>query len=327
MAGDILRDRPSLLCSIVTLAGSNLGACPVVLWATYVLPFCGPSGLLSSSSPKFDPGASLSADQTTLTFTAPAGEGDGTIVTSSALGWAVSVQAADQLQVGSAIAVGYAPPSNVAATNAVGGMPTVGGVTLSITGSGFGASVPGFPQSLLPPFLQLRVYIGSGNWTDPLTPNATSQPPVGSVFGSPGGTWRSCASPQRIDSSRITCTLPAGAGSSLFVRVSVAGQQVQSAAASLSYDPPTLASVAALEMIASAGSSGAVAGPTAGGYTLTLTGSDFGPGGTSPQQEFCVFMLSRKVDTRATPLLCDGYESFEGEGEIYLGDVLSWSHR
>lgn len=308
------------------LAGSNLGACPVVLWATSALSFCGATGLLSARSPAFDPGASLSADQTTLTFTAPAGEGDGVLATGSSLGWSVAVQAADQLQVGSAIPVSYAPPSNVAATNAAGGMPTVGGVTLSITGTGFGASVSGYPQSLLPPFLQLRVYVGAGNWTDPVTPNATSQPPVGSVFGSPGGTWRACASPIRIDSSHITCTLPAGAGTGLYVRVSIAGQQVQSAAASLSYDPPVLTSVSALGLSAPASSSGMVVGPTSGGYSLTLSGSNFGPGGQPPAQEFCVFLLSRKVDTRATPLSCDGQESFEGEGEVYKGDILTWSH-
>lgn len=151
--------------TVVTLGGSNLGACPTVVWASSTLPFCGPGGLLAT-----DPNAVLSADQTQLSFTAPAGEGDGILATGTPAGWTASVTAANQPQTTSAITVGYSSPSNVAAfpVNPSAGLPTIGGVAIAVTGSGFGRSMPGFPQAALPPFIQLRVYIGTGTWAEPL---------------------------------------------------------------------------------------------------------------------------------------------------------------
>ncbi len=132
---------------------------------------------------------------------------------------------------------GALPPTITAVSAA--SFPTAGGVTLTIDGANFGA-VDG----------QIDVFLPSTP-----TPEICDDLHVEQAH------------------TRVTCTLPPGEGTSVPVKITVAGQT--SAPSSLSYDPPVITAVSPTRA------------PAAGGTVVTLTGTNFGPsttvtvGGTS----------------------------------------------
>ena len=281
--------------SIVTLTGSNFGTCPRVSFATITLGYC------AGGCPCADlPAAARSVvmrNSSVLTFPAPPGEGDGVFQTGSSLGWTMLVNAGGQTQSSGIIRVGYLPPSVFAAT-ALGGLyPTRGGVRLTITGANFGASVGAFVQASLPPYFQVRVYVGAGAFTDPLTPsdaalitqncttgfnyttvctNVTSAPGGSSSSGSSGSggpgyvapLWRLCPNPLRVNFTAITCDLPEGSGAGLAVIVAISGQPGVSASPLLTYDPPVVTNLTSVYDLA-----GWLAGGSGNALPLVITGN------------------------------------------------------
>ncbi len=92
----------------------------------------------------------------------------------------------------------------------------------------------------------------------------------GANFGAAGAsvTLAGVTCPVTVQShTQVLCTLPPGAGTARAVQLTLAGQS--SNTQPFSYLGPTLASIAPLS------------GPTSGGATLTLTGSNFGPAGAA----------------------------------------------
>jgi hypothetical protein len=132
---------------------------------------------------------------------------------------------------------------------------TVNGQSTTFSGT-FAYSPPTLTSTFSPPFL------ATAGSTLVLT---------GSSFGSTLSVvsvtiGASACSVQSVSHTQITCAAPVGVGVSLSIFVKVDGQI--SSSQLISYSAPQIASVAP------------TAGNTAGGYTVTLTGSNFGASGS-----------------------------------------------
>lgn len=251
--------------SIISLTGINFGVCPSVTFAAATLYYCGSGCACTPQQLAASENVTRNDAHTQITFTAPAGEGDGVAQTGSADGWTLTVSAGGQSARTDVIKVGYLGPVITSveslATGAQPHFPTRGGVRIRINGRGFGVTATG--TGILPP-PALRVYIGNGTFVDPDVPsggsggdtgvialcNVTSGPPwnrtttqVPCPTPPPSAaalTWWSCGSPTRVSQVVIECSLPEGAGASLAAVVIVAGQVGRSAGPVLSYNPPVI---------------------------------------------------------------------------------------
>jgi hypothetical protein len=260
----------------VTLTGMDFGTNPTVA-------FGGRVATLTSIS------------NTSLTAVAPAGQGAVPVTVTNAGGASNPVQYT--YDAGVPVVTGIAP----------GNAPTAGGIPVTITGSNLGAGATvTFGPAVAPvqsaTFTSLVVMSPAGEGTVPvvvhtsggvseavnftyaapaiaaITPsNGPSAGGVaitisGSNFGlTPSVTFDGAAAPLVARShTMISAMVPAGApGHVAQVRVTVAGQQ--SNAVGFTYDAPRLTAILPAR------------GPTAGGTTVTLTGSSFG---TTPTVSF-----------------------------------------
>ena len=236
----------------------------------------------------------VSQSSTEITCTLPAGQGTNQVVKVSVGG-----------QVSNTLMFSYLPP-NLTGINPLTG-PTTGGTTLTLQGTNFGISggsvtVGGIACPIVSQSsTQITCTLPAGQGTNQvvkvsvggqvsntlmfsyLPPNLTGINPLtgpttggttltlqGTNFGISGGsvTVGGIACPIVSQSStQITCTLPAGQGTNQVVKVSVGGQV--SSAFMFSYLPPNLTGINPLT------------GPTTGGTTLTLQGTNFGISGGS----------------------------------------------
>ena len=201
------------------ITGSNFGPCPSIQIATYTIT-C------------IDQPSLVSADQTQITLSVPPGEGLGLDL--AAAGWQIETAAGDQLA--QPILFGWAAP--VLQTVQADTYPTIGGTQLTLSGSNFGASIPTYPQAVLPANLQIQVIL-----------NGTQQ----ALY---------CQSPQRNSHTEITCILPPGAGQ-LAVWLSVAGQ-LSTMSLPLTYNRPAFDNTTLNTTLLV-------------GTQVAITGRDFGP--------------------------------------------------
>jgi len=256
-----------------------------------------------------------------VSFAAPQGEGTGLSV--QANGWFVELVVGQQFAASGPVLLRFRSPSVASVTPAVG--PTRGGITLTIRGDNFGYRTT----------------------------------PVVSI-GTDAAGWLTCLNPMRTSHTLITCTLPAGVGANLLVRVSVG--ELAGSGGAFSYLAPSVASVTVSQLVLDVsplvlpmGSTdpvqytwrnatvpygvGAPTGPlmadAAGGAIITLTGSNLGPAPIAGAS--CVFALWGAVlrqdplarATALSRLICDGLIDMDkaiGEGEVRAQDLLSWSH-
>lgn len=195
-------------------------------------------------------------------------------------------------------------------------LPTRGGVRISVTGMDFGIGRAGLNDTSA----GLLVEIG--------------QPGPSPVA------WQVCANPVRLSHSLITCVLPVGGGRGLGVRLTVAGQ-TKVVAALLSYDRPVIRAVSVAVPASPTGEFGdgglaptrvetaeaaaltpfKVRGPVAGGFTMTLTGLNFGNNADTT----CVRLAWKSRSAQAV-LTCNGVEDSLGEGEVAPARLLSVDH-
>lgn len=203
----------------------------------------------------------------------------------------------------------YAAPVVTSVSPATG--PTSGGVTITIVGDNFG--------ELSTPIVDV---------------------------GSNTHGWVRCTNVVRTSHQQLTCTVGEGIGRNLQARVQVA--DLVGAGGTFSYLPPTidwvtlkyLASAGTPEMMVPPGYNGTLpvvwrtqtiaygngtllTGDSLGGYHVILAGSNFGP--ARPATSCALVQWSRYLTDPAVPV-CDGLETYLGEGEVPSWKVLSWTH-
>ena len=251
--------------------GTNFGPCPTITVATYSIRSC------------TDQPGSISSDHTTLTVQMPEGEGLGTQLLGTSAGWTLQIQAADQFTPD--ILFGWDAP--VLTQLVYSSVPTTGGSLLTLNGLNFGASVPGYPQSILPSPLKIQILMNSSF--------------AGTLF---------CSTPIRISHTQLQCNLPPAAGN-FDISVSIAGQQSISMQR-LSYDQPLISHFMYNSSI--------VQNTTIQqNTTLILQGINFGPS----VQYSCIFFSNRR--NKGVPI-CNGQEDYFGEGEQLTKSILAWNH-
>ena len=285
-------------------------------------------------------------------------------------GWTMTV--GDGRQQNSApVPVGWTPPVVTGVTSSLitptgnSSFPTRGGVTVTVLGSQFGTP---FPASFaLPsiPAMALRVYFGRGPFVDPAAtapapaPNCTTSgnvtvcvTPTPAPGPSASTSWAPCGSVVQLDDRTLQCSLPEGSGAGLFITVVSAGSAGTSASPLLTYDRPIVSSLSSsyggvpsgvwpcnasaappvVGIAATGNASVQLSGPTTGCFVTTITGTNFGPDRRAVSGATCVFVASRARDPADALFVCDGMESFAGEGEVYNSGarpdswLLSWSH-
>jgi large repetitive protein len=264
----------------------------------------------------------------------------------SGIGKKIILNAAGQLS--NSVDFNYSPPTLSGISPANG--PTAGGAPIILSGANFGANptvtvggvnatvLAGSTESSLTFTLpvgeglnqSVQVSSGSASSTNTLlfnynapaisgvspatgtTAGGTTITLTGSSFGLNPSVFIGPSFAPILSNShgQITCTLPAGQGSNREVRVIVAGQT--SLPAYFSYTAPAIISISPAN------------GPTVGGTTITLTGSNFG---TAPVVTFggVVIPNTRDVSTphsRLTITTPSGYGT--GKSIVVLaGDQLS----
>jgi len=185
-AGSINRILSSTQGSQLDIYGSNLGPCPTISIATYIITTC------------TDPTSILIPEQTYIQVRIPEGEGIG-LELNPPNGWQIQLTAGDQLA--TPFLFGWQPPTLTSLSAPF--YPTIGGTLITIQGQNFGSSLPTYPQILLPQALQVQVLLNNPQATTPLLSN--------------------CLNPQRLSHTIITCILPEGAGY-ITTGLSIAGQ-------------------------------------------------------------------------------------------------------
>ena len=112
-----------------------------------------------------------------------------------------------------------------------------------------------------------------------------------------------CANFIRLNHFTGTCILPEGAGrQSLSVSI---GGQISSGVFYVSYDSPVFLT----------GSNRSI---SSDGGVIYVTGLNFGPNAFGS----CLFMRATRLQTP----ICNGWEDFSGEGEVFAGFLQSWNH-
>jgi len=284
--------------------GTNLGLCPIVfVGAGYVEACIVDPASPNPAAPAYMPNPAVLRSHTFVEFPVPAGEGAAPPGAPVGTWYSLVLDVGGQSPTGLPPRFTYDAPIVTSITPGVSG--TRGGGVVAVTGVNFGL------------------------WATPVVE-------LGDDVG--GVPWQACGAVVRFNHTALNCTLPAGVGGSLAVRVSVANLTGVSAAPLFAYDPPTLTSVMRTysgpsAMVAPRNATPAVAtatvpggslrGDPAGGYTLTLVGTNFGPAAAAHMG--CAFV---SWPSRAPPgtLVCDGWESFFGEGEVAAANVSSWDH-
>jgi hypothetical protein len=304
--------------SLLVLVGRNLGTCPYVTIATHVLCFCRSScpeeGVIITEvhTSGYDRYANLSGSQDRIQLSVPPGEGDGTPITGDNVGWTITVTAGDQLQISGVVLFGYLPP-RITSVVGTSGFPTRGNVTVTIVGEDFGQALPNFamPPGLAPTLMPLISFF---------------QPHLATPVMMP------CTNAKRISQTVITCRLPPGAGVSLSAVVSVFGQS-NITTDMLTYNQPVITNfsfsytdnstgvpVLVPQLARAAGNPSEAVGPTSGGFNVTIRGKDFGP---SNSEDRCVFVAWKHRTSKT--VFCDGYATFEGEGELHSSKITLWT--
>ena len=230
---------PSLGTSL-DIYGSNLGPCPNIIIATYTINTC------------IDYPGSINSQHTHITVQIPPGEGNGTEL-SPPLGWTVQLFAGDQGS--TAYLFSWNPPQidSISAPS----YPTEGATTLTIQGKDFGQSLPLYPQSVLPPQLQVIVLLNQ-------------QPCINTV---------------RLSHTIITCELPEGSGF-ISANLFIAGQQSTNTI-KIQYDPPQITNLGYNTTI-----NATIISPTTGVPNFYLIGKNFGP---SPSNS-CIFITNENTN-------------------------------
>ena len=296
--------------TVIYLIGSNLGTAPSITSGDAVVSF-------GTACPNY-------ALYTCYQFVAPWGEGTGAQIPngpytqSLPFGYRMWLTAGDQST--STVGFQYAIPVVSSIVSLTGTFPTLGGVGLLLYGSNFGATRVGRPPSTK------LVEFG---------------------YASDNTTWRSCSQIVRFNHSTLSCILPPGVGINLNVRVTMA-DLVNPSAISFSYDPPAIYNISVYRVsglitnvlwtnstIPLSGNTTTVmngnftlplsgynrpmlTGKSSGGDILYISGTNFGP---FASYSCACLMWSFRPTVGLSPI-CDGWESFWGEGEIPSSNIL-----
>jgi len=271
------------------------------------------------------PNPNVTRTHTSIEWTAPDGDSTG-LAFDPVRGWFVTLLVGDQTPP-TPLLLRYAAPRVAAVTlsssgGAATGLPTRGGLVLSISGANFGAY--SFPAVALASPTSVR-------------------PPL------------NCSGVVRLSHFNLTCLLPAGSGAGLQVVVSVGDQS--GAGGAVTYAQPSvtgmqlvyLSTLPAGALAATPGqrfpatwaanqsialndtSTAALVGqpgrssawPALSGYAIVVTGTNFGAYDTASN---CLVALAPWRSVASGPPVCNGMEDFLGEGEVAAWDVLTYGH-
>ena len=275
----------------IVLAGANFGVCPVVV--------VGSPGANASFTWTVDfcaaggGGGGSAHTSEALSFAVPSGEGSGLAYPPFAP-WRIVVFVAGQNSSSSVLRFSYAAPTLLSVTSAG---PTVGGTTLTLQGINFGVAA-------LPLSAPVQVALSDES----------------------GANWRPCPGATRVaPHTTVQCVLPPGAGAGLSVRLNVSGLTA-TAAGNFSYFPPAVSALVPSPAAVARGQARyvgqALEGLSGGGYNVTILGANFGAAPALVDR--CALLGWPYAAAPARPV-CNGFEDFVGEGEVWAGYVWSWN--
>ena len=325
------------------IEGTNFGLCPVVHFGLEMQVVSQEEVRGSYAAVKFcgadaTPGAAMVPEHTSLTFPVPQGYG---------VGLKVLVVVAEQVPDPRTMEVRFAynPPTVTALAVSTGqtfrgkpagptsGVVTGGGgggivtpVTITLTGNNFGIDGTAFGSHN-----PLELWMGDDG-----------EDMMG--FKVCDNARRSGADPHHV----VMCDLPAGSGVGIDVEVTVAGYAKRRTQDLFNYlqpvvstdiavTPPYAATAARLLAGDGGGDGGGdgtptpppVAsadakrdGPTNGGTTVVLTGTNLG----GLNRSHCVFAMWANSPKSPSDLVCNGEADFPGEGEVPFENIVSASH-
>jgi hypothetical protein len=325
----------------LTIRGSNLGVSPAFRlgngWLCEVATgYCvlSTAGASESTGAFFTDCSGVSpSDFSCWSFTPPRGESYGPCATG---GYVLQVQAGTVSTTTDPTPFGYDLPSvtSIATVASSGTIPTTGGTLVYVNGANFGGQ------------LLTTTSIITVLARDPNIPSSSFS--------------ALCSNVNRISNTLLECTTVEGAGSNLTVSVNVNAEGVGFTGcdtnsgitlSAFSYDSPFF-SVSTLPTIKFGSSALYPASRTSeiytvsdaqgfkstyplymdktvGGAQMTITGGNFGPAAVSPdpaKPPYCVFLSWANRPSTSPQPMCDGVESWLGEGELPLSSILSWSH-
>ena len=344
---------------LLLLTGTNLGTCPLVSIGPVVLRFC------ADAQGAATPGANRT--HSAIFFPIPQGEGEN---------WPVQVDVGGQ-QPPQLLFFDFSAPTITSASPFGGvsgeasGLTTAGGNRVLFNGTNFGAPFGGSlgGGGATSPFVTLGFKASAADPTPPavflglFAPGAAARA-AGSAAPDlfiRGDGFVACLDVVRHSHSSLSCVLPEGDGAGLAVGITRAfdGGETQLPGA-FSYDAPVVLSVSSSATSAPMTARDALGrllagGPTSGGFTLTLTGLNFGVGlrgfadprlsgatgaallaadASGLRARYCAFMAWPSAPTLAglspsalaAQLVCDAMLGFWGEGELPAASLLALSH-
>ena len=312
----------------IRLEGANFGVCPGVTLSInqpVTVPFCVASGFGASST--LVPAPGVARNHSFVEFGVPSGEGTG-LWEDAANGWSALLGVGGQTP-GAPVLLRFAPPRVFSVAPASG--PTRGGAMLTISGDFFGS------------LTQPAVWLGS----DAAAGQGSNS----------GGSWETCLGITRTSEQQLQCTLPeltSGGGAGLSVRIQVA--DLVGEGGSFNYSRPFITNLTIWNLTTlavattSGGTSGGgvdaqwtafvaapeqpgggagavlVADPQGGNY-LVINGENFGRFSSGLSCAFVVWdaCIASAVRPCLSPV-CDGLESWPGEGEVPAAAIMAWNH-
>ena len=281
---DLVPARISTVGGEIRLVGSNLGVAPRVQHGSNAAEAAWILQGNMTTTRGFGGAAAISRSHTEIVFSIGAGIGNGVEETGSPRGYVLDLTIGDQSP-SVAPRLWYELPTVTSIQTAP--RPTVGGNLLIIEGANLG-------------------------------PTDSLDLPVVLIGGRP------CTDVERVTShTRLTCVAPAGTGRNLDIDIEVAGQ-TGTAPSMYSYNPPIITGVSIDRAAADSRAVGSsdFGGPAAGGYNISIEGTDFGDpsiaGTPGTDRGICIFLPS----LRDEELLCDGRLSSPWEGEVWSGRIM-----
>lgn len=271
----------------LVLRGKNFGLWPVLLVGSATVRAIGDPRAPATQQHWF-----TSHAHTELTFHVPPGEGTG-VSYAGPDGWTLELLYPQNLGSTPPLPFRYDPPTVAHVTSPSAG--TAGGELVTVIGDNFGSGNLG----QLP-----RVF-----------------------FGTPDIGWECTSVVISRAHEELQCLSPPGQGADIRLYVQVSEQVA--VGGSFSYDAPVVHSIepgphAAADLLSAEVVDGVVRGDTAGGYNITLRGSNFGRPDAVAGQVRCVFASWHALDAESRR--CNDREDVLGEGEIPSVHVLEASH-
>ena len=327
--------------AIMRIVGENFGLCPQVRLGFGNMFEMGEQYQDETSACRHttqDP-ARRSRSHTMLELRVPQGEGDGTDPALGGMPFAFRVTVGGQDS--QPMVHSHTPPAIQSVTlNGLPRGPTRGGVRVLVRGTNFGEPSP--LQADTGVVAQLAVHIGRDS---SLSQERAAEQEITDT-SAPG--MLNCSDPVRIPApanrpayDEMECTLAEGTGARLDAVVSVAGVRSEPLQDAFAYMKPSItgatvyAATASQEVVQAEDGTTQVTvrrGPAAGFYEVELDGENFG---ARDNDTSCAFVAwpNRDAEESAAPLgtrlrnlVCDHSETVYGEGEVWHGHVLSWTH-